>query len=93
MTEVERYKLCRHLPRLSCGLHFRVAQDIVQAYLADAQWLLSISEELRQEHDVVQQNYAALSPHARKVVDRLLSWILQLRLRYGDRCVPWKPIS
>ncbi len=86
MTEIERYKLCRHLPRLACGTHFHIARDIVQAYLDDAQWLLSMSEELQQEYELVQKRYGNLSPDAKAIAERLLPWILQVRLRYGDLC-------
>jgi hypothetical protein len=63
-----------------------MAQDLVDAYLADAEALLSLSEELRREYDTVRHNYAALAPNIRCITDRLLPWILHLRVQYDDVC-------
>ncbi len=86
MSEVQRYLLCKELPRLSCGFYFQCAQDIVEAYIADAEAFVAISEEVRKEYEVVRQHYENLTPQVRRVMDRLLPWILQLRLQYDDVC-------
>ena len=86
MTELERFELCRRLPRLSCGLLIRVAPDIAQAYLADVQKLFFLFPELRQNYDATQRHYAALPPKVRAIADLLLPWMLQLRLHYGGAC-------
>lgn len=86
MTELERFTLCRRLPRFSCGQYFRIAQDIYQACLDDAQFLLSLSTEVRQKYDAAQRRYTALPPKARSIADMLLPWILQLQLGYGGEC-------
>jgi hypothetical protein len=86
MTELERFELCRYLPRLSCGLYFHIAQDVTQACLTDAQFLLSAPNELREQYDATQRRYAALPPKARTIADTLLPWMLQLRLQYGAEC-------
>jgi hypothetical protein len=86
MTELERFKLCRHLPKFSCGFLVRIAPDIARAYLDDIEGLFLLLPELRQRYDLTQQNYAALPPKVRAVADVLLPWMLGLRLQYGAEC-------
>ena len=96
MTELERFELCRKLPRFSCGSLVRTTPDIAQAYLADVPGLVLIPLELRQKYEATQRNYAALPPNVRAIADILFPWMLGLRLRYGAectemmvRCYPW----
>ena len=86
MTELERFELCRRLPRFSCGSLVSIASNIAEAYLADIQGLFSLLPEMWQRYDTTQRNYAALPPNVRAVADILLPWMLRLRLRYGAEC-------
>jgi hypothetical protein len=79
MSELERFELCRRLPRFSCGSLVSIASNITEAYLADVQGLW-------QRYDTTQRNYASLPPNVRAVADILLPWMLRLRLRYGAEC-------
>ncbi len=86
MTELERFELCRRLPRFSCGSLVHIASDLAQAYLADVQGLFFLLPELRQKYDTTQRNYAVLPPKVRTVANILLPWMLGLRLQYGAEC-------
>ena len=86
MTELERFELCRTLPRHSCGTLIRIPSNIAQAYLADIEGLFRLLPGMRQQYESTQWNYAALPPNVRAIADVLLPWMLYLRLRYGPEC-------